>query len=163
MQQEEARRLQARDTSLYSNTSLGEHLPSAFEPASTHAPPAPYLDAQNISAVQQMHLPSGVPVQRSSHQQKPVSQSSPQPDGIFRCDTFECVPAGPLLENNDNTILCSVAKEILEHYNVDPLDMEVIKARLATGFAQPAMPGQGCRVDNRLLFQILNDISSRYS
>jgi hypothetical protein len=35
-----------------------------------------------------------------------------------------------------------------------------MKARLATGFAMPEVPGQSCRVDCQFLFQVLNEISS---
>jgi len=55
----------------------------------------------------------------------------------------------------------AVAQDIIQQYNIDDVEMNWIKARLATGFCKPALPGQGCRVDNQLCFRVLNEISSR--
>jgi hypothetical protein len=86
----------------------------------------------------------------------------PKTSGIsFHCDSFYVPPNGPLLEATEDTILCSVAKDLIEQYCLNADQMEAIKARLATGFCKPAMPGQGCRVSNQLLFEVLNNISSK--
>jgi len=79
----------------------------------------------------------------------------------FCCDSFHVPPNGPLLQATEDTILCSVAKELIEQYCLNVDQMEIIKARLATGFCKPAVPGQGCRVSNQLFFEVLNDISSK--
>jgi hypothetical protein len=36
----------------------------------------------------------------------------------FFCDAFGCAPIGPLLENNNDTVMCSVAKVMVEKYNI---------------------------------------------
>jgi hypothetical protein len=68
---------------------------------------------------------------------------------------------GPLQASYENTVLCSLAKDMIEQYNIDGEALEQIKTRLAAGFAPPAHPGESCRVNNQLLFDVLNDISGR--
>ena len=159
MQQQDSRQSQARNTSPFSDTSSLGRVRSNVEPFPTTYGQAPYMHAQNLPAMQQLQVPSGVPDIAGSHQQRSIFRASPRPAEDFRCDTFGCAPAGPLIETRENMILCSVAKQIIDQYNIDPIDMEFVKARLATGFGKPSMPGQGCRVDNRLLFQTLSEIN----
>ena len=81
----------------------------------------------------------------------------------FSCMVFGNKATGPLQASHDNTVLCSLAKEMIGQYNINEEDLEQIKARLAAGFAPPANPGESCRVNNQLLFEVLNDISVRLS
>jgi hypothetical protein len=157
--QEDSRHGQAGNSSPYSDTSSLGRVRSNIEPIPTTYAQPPYMHAQNIPAMQQLQLPDGFADRHRSHQQRSIFQNSPQLEETFRCDTFGCAPTGPLLENSDNTILCSEAKAILDQYSIDPLDVPFVKARLATGFCKPAIAGQGCRVDNRLLFQVLSEIN----
>ncbi len=85
-------------------------------------------------------------------------------DSSFCCMAFGTKASGPLQPpDRNNTVLCSLAKEMIDQYNIDGEDLEHIKNRLAAGFAPPAAPGESCRVNNQLLFQILNDVSGRFS
>lgn len=85
-------------------------------------------------------------------------------DNSFRCMVFGNKACGPLQPSNESsTVLCSLAKEIIDQYNIEGEDFERIKSRLATGFAPPTSPGESCRVNNQLLFEVLNDISGRMS
>jgi len=85
-------------------------------------------------------------------------------DNSFRCMTFGNKASGPLQPSDENsTVLCSLAKEIIDQYNIEGEDFERIKSRLAQGFAPPASHGESCRVNNQLLFEVLNDISARMS
>lgn len=161
MQQDDSRHGQAGSisTSPYSDTSSLGRVHSNLEPVATTFGQTSYMHAQNIPAMQQLQLPGGVSDRQRSQQQRSIFQNSVQAEASFTCDTFGCAPVGPLIKNNENTILCSEAKEILDQYSIDPLDVPFVKARLATGFCKPAMAGQGCRVDNRLLFQVLSEIN----
>jgi hypothetical protein len=76
----------------------------------------------------------------------------------FCCMVFGNKATGPLRASHENTVPCSVAKEMIDHYNIDGEAFEQIKTRLAAGFAPPAHPGESCRVNNQLLFEVLNDI-----
>jgi hypothetical protein len=80
-------------------------------------------------------------------------------DESFCCMVFGNKATGPLRASCENTVLCSLAKEMIDQYNIDGEAFEQIKTRLATGFAPPAHPGESCRVSNQLLFEVLNDIS----
>ena len=159
MQQQDTRQNPARNTSPYSDTSSLGRVRSNVEPFPTTYTQAPYMHTQNLPAMQHLQVPSSAPDRPGSHQQRSIFSATTRPDEEFRCDTFGCAPAGPLIDSRENMILCSHAKEIIDQYNIDPIDMEFVKARLATGFGKPSMPGQGCRVDNRLLFQALSEIN----
>lgn len=88
-----------------------------------------------------------------------AASSNASTDGGFICDTFNVPSSGPLLPDDGNTVLCSVAKTMLDQYQPTPAEMEDIKARLSTGFARPTYPETGCRVSSQVLFQILNDMN----
>jgi hypothetical protein len=81
--------------------------------------------------------------------------------GSFCCMVFGNKATGPLQASHENTILCSLAKELIDQYNIDGEAFEQIKTRLAAGFALPAHPGESCRVNNQLLFEILTEIGGR--
>ena len=87
----------------------------------------------------------------------------PQHSNTFFCPIFKVEAPGPLPPAEDNSVQCSLAREMIEAYNIGGQDLEEIKQRLATGFSAPAAPGESCRVNNQILFEILNDISSRLS
>lgn len=91
------------------------------------------------------------------------SLQSQGPEDDFCCDSFLMSSKGPARVADDNAILCSVAKQMIEQYNISPMEMDQVKAKLAPGFCQPAYPGAGCAVDNQTLFQVLNELSTRYS
>ncbi|KAK5102489.1 hypothetical protein LTR70_000345 [Exophiala xenobiotica] len=81
----------------------------------------------------------------------------------FCCDTFLIPTQGPARVADDSSILCSVAKQMIEQYHISPAEMETVKTKLAPGFCRPAYPGAGCAVNNQTLFRVLNELSSRYS
>jgi hypothetical protein len=92
-------------------------------------------------------------------QSQPPSHEPP----FFICEPFLIPAAGPLLENDRNAVLCSVARDLLSQYtNIPAEEMDAVKVRLAHGFSRSTSPGGGCRVNNQLLFQVLNEISSKY-
>jgi hypothetical protein len=82
-------------------------------------------------------------------------------DESFCCMVFGNKATGPLQASHENTVLCSLAKELIDQYNIDGEAFEQIKTRLAAGFAPPAHPGESCRVNNQLLYEVLTEISER--
>jgi hypothetical protein len=82
-------------------------------------------------------------------------------DESFCCMVFGNKATGPLQASPENTVLCSLARELIDQYNIDGETFEQIKTRLAAGFAPPAHPGESCRVNNQLLFEVLTEISGR--
>ncbi|KAI1629012.1 hypothetical protein EDD37DRAFT_32429 [Exophiala viscosa] len=92
-----------------------------------------------------------------------AGSSNASNDGGLMCDTFNVPSSGHLVPDDGNTVLCSVAKTMIDQYQATPAEMAEIKARLSTGFVRPAFPETGCRVNSQVLFQVLNDMNARKS
>jgi hypothetical protein len=58
-----------------------------------------------------------------------------------------------------NSTLCAIAEEMINQYNTKGVDVDEIRRRIWSGFRAGA-DGTGCRVQNHILFQVLDDISS---
>ena len=58
-----------------------------------------------------------------------------------------------------NTTLCAIAEDLISQYNARGADMDEIRQRLWAGFRK-GKPGDGCRVQNNVLFQVLDEISN---
>lgn len=56
------------------------------------------------------------------------------------------------------TTLCEVAQDFIDQYNVRGVDINIIKQRLQSGFRNGDTAG--CLVQNNLLFEVLDEISS---
>jgi hypothetical protein len=80
------------------------------------------------------------------------------------CDVFltyfESNQGGP---SGENSIGCSEARDLIEQYNIGGQDIQHILYRLATGFGPAIDARDCCQVNARLLFEVLNDISSDLS
>lgn len=57
-----------------------------------------------------------------------------------------------------NSTLCAIAEEMITQYNTKGVDVEEIRQRIWSGF-RAGVDGTGCRVQNHVLFQVLDDIS----
>lgn len=57
-----------------------------------------------------------------------------------------------------NSTLCAIAEEMINQYNTKGLDVDEIRRRIWSGFRAGAN-GTGCRVQNHVLFQVLDEIS----
>jgi hypothetical protein len=58
-----------------------------------------------------------------------------------------------------NSTLCAIAEEMINQYNTKKVDIDEIRRRIWSGFRAGAN-GSGCRVQNHVLFQVLDEISS---
>ena len=97
------------------------------------------------------------------HRQTPPQHQSQELTGTFTCDTFLVSSQSTALVADDSSVLCSVAKQMIDQYHIPPAEMEEVKAKLAEGFRRPPYPGAGCAVNNQTLFQVLNELSQKYS
>ncbi|KAJ5746389.1 hypothetical protein N7520_011571 [Penicillium odoratum] len=77
-----------------------------------------------------------------------------------------CCPAGQTAldrwsseEDVLNTTLCAIAEDLIVQYNTRGTDIEELRQRLWSGFTK-GRPGDGCRVQNNILFQVLDEISN---
>lgn len=55
-------------------------------------------------------------------------------------------------------LLCAIAEELMNQYNTRGTDLEEIRQRLWSGL-QSGVSGDGCRVQNNILFEVLDEIS----
>ncbi|KAE8349448.1 hypothetical protein BDV28DRAFT_60795 [Aspergillus coremiiformis] len=58
-----------------------------------------------------------------------------------------------------NTTLCAIAEELVKQYNRRGVDMAEIQKKLWSGFCNGVTTDEGCRVQNQILFQVLDEIS----
>ncbi|KAB8278879.1 hypothetical protein BDV30DRAFT_233336 [Aspergillus minisclerotigenes] len=58
-----------------------------------------------------------------------------------------------------NTTLCAIAEELIKQHNRRGLDMAEIQKKLWAGFSNGLTTDEGCRVQNQILFQVLDEIS----
>lgn len=91
--------------------------------------------------------------QRQEQSQKCQSVCScPQDD--------DCNGSWPADEDVLNTTLCAIAAELISQYNTRGVDMEEIRRKLWAGFRKGLSSGGGCRVQNQVLFEVLDEISN---
>lgn len=64
----------------------------------------------------------------------------------------------PLEEDMLNSTMCAIAEELVSQYNTRGADPEEIRRRLWSGF-RTGSSGNGCRVQNQILFQVLDELS----
>jgi hypothetical protein len=58
-----------------------------------------------------------------------------------------------------NSTLCAIAEDMIDQYNTKGVDVEEIRQKIMSGFRAGAN-GTGCRVQNHVLFAVLDEISS---
>lgn len=63
----------------------------------------------------------------------------------------------PKLTTPTNTTLCEAAQDLIDQYNTKGVDLNVIRQRLWTSFRNG--DANGCRVQNNVLFEVLDEIS----
>ncbi|GAD99274.1 conserved hypothetical protein [Paecilomyces variotii No. 5] len=106
-------------------------------------------------------------------------QETPTDQGPAVDNSCECVPAVEELcgcapsegipeswSKEDtllNTTLCAVAGELINQYNTRGMDITEIRKKLWAGFRKGVSAEEGCRVQNQVLFDLLNEISGNLS
>lgn len=73
------------------------------------------------------------------------------------CDCGPASNSWPEVDNPLNTTLCGIAEDLIHQYNVRGVDINVIKKKLWAGFRNGTT--DGCRVQNQVLFEVLDEIS----
>jgi hypothetical protein len=99
-----------------------------------------------------------------------VAEPACQPSGLTQqegkeedpalcgCRDERQVPETASDEDVLNSTLCAIAEEMINQYNTKGVDVDEIRRRIWSGFRAGAN-GTGCRVQNHILFQVLDDIS----
>lgn len=75
------------------------------------------------------------------------------------CSPTDKPQAGSYPTDDDvlNTTLCAIAEDLISQYNTRGVDMDGIRQKLCTRQGESS---DGCRVQNHLLFQVLDEISN---
>jgi hypothetical protein len=60
-------------------------------------------------------------------------------------------------ENSLSSTLCGIAEDLINRYNIQGVDVNLIKQRLWPGFRNSGP--EGCRVDNSVLIEVLDELS----
>ncbi|PWY95792.1 hypothetical protein BO94DRAFT_580953 [Aspergillus sclerotioniger CBS 115572] len=81
-------------------------------------------------------------------------------DTVCGCAPNEAIASWPSNEDVLNTTLCAIADELIDQYNTRGVDMEEIRRKLWAGFSKGLTTEEGCRVQNHILFQVLDEISN---
>jgi hypothetical protein len=86
----------------------------------------------------------------------PYIQESPPPPGRLCCASL---PDTMAIQEIEETTLCSVAFQLVHQFNAKGSDVIEIGLRLWRGFRKESAIGEGCRVDSKMLLEVLSDIS----
>jgi hypothetical protein len=122
------------------------------------------ITATTVSSAPSSCGNSTCPSARPEVDEAPLTTSSTLNTGQpHYCDTFLAYFEPSLQPTSENSVLCSQARDLIDQCNISGQDIQNITFRLAAGFAPELRPGEGCRVDKRLLFEVLNDISLNLS
>ncbi|KAJ5587009.1 uncharacterized protein N7459_002774 [Penicillium hispanicum] len=91
---------------------------------------------------------------------KPAQQVGPGNPRLCSCPTESgALTSFPSEGDVLNSTLCAIAEELVSQYNTRGADLEGIKRKLWPGF-RAGNTGDGCRVQNQVLFQVLDEISN---
>ncbi|PYI28768.1 hypothetical protein BP00DRAFT_417819 [Aspergillus indologenus CBS 114.80] len=81
---------------------------------------------------------------------------------VCGCSPDETGTSWPDSKSGDvlNTTLCAIADELITQYNTRGVELDEIRRKLWAGFSKGLTTEEGCRVQNQILFQVLDEISN---
>ncbi|KAK2748437.1 hypothetical protein FQN55_004375 [Onygenales sp. PD_40] len=119
--------------------------PNQYQSAAANNDPRPTIESATTPTIQSPRLLNPTPTSAALQlQDSSLLQSA------------LCGYAAP---DNESTTPCSQAYVFISQLNFKGLDVSVIEQWLHRGFRQARDPEEGCRVENNLLFQLLDFIS----
>ncbi|KAL3462841.1 hypothetical protein BJX64DRAFT_137005 [Aspergillus heterothallicus] len=88
------------------------------------------------------------------------AEKSPSPELASFCGCLpeEGLESLPFSDRVLNTTLCGIAEQLVEQYNTRGVDITEIRQKLREGFFR-SLTEEGCRVQNQILFRVLDEIS----
>lgn len=119
----------------------------------------------DASRVDQLKRPASEPktAQEDQKPSVPVSERGSVESSSKGQSVCDCLPDDDSVPTNKdvlNTTLCAIAEELINQYNTRGVDMTEIQKKLWDGFCKGGATGEGCRVQNHILFQVLDEISN---
>ncbi|KAL2848611.1 hypothetical protein BJX68DRAFT_99532 [Aspergillus pseudodeflectus] len=85
---------------------------------------------------------------------------APEIESFCGCSPEEGLESLPISERVLNTTFCGIAEQLVEQYNTRGVDISEIREKLREGFFR-GLAEEGCRVQNQILFQVLDEISGQ--
>jgi hypothetical protein len=79
---------------------------------------------------------------------------------LCACSPDEGLDSLPISEHVLNTTFCAIAEKLVNQYNARGLDVSEIQQKLRKGFIRSSSE-EACRVQNQVLFQVLDEISDQ--
>ncbi|KAL4756799.1 bZIP transcription factor [Aspergillus foveolatus] len=79
---------------------------------------------------------------------------------LCACSPDEGLDSLPISEHVLNTTFCAIAEKLVNQYNARGLDVSEIQQKLRKGFIRSSSD-EACRVQNQVLFQVLDEISGQ--
>ncbi|KAL5337610.1 hypothetical protein BJX70DRAFT_227398 [Aspergillus crustosus] len=83
----------------------------------------------------------------------------PEVPSFCACPPEEGSGSLPISERTLNTTFCAIAEKLVDQYNSRGVDVSEIRRKLRDGFFRGSSE-EGCRVQNQILFQVLDEISN---
>lgn len=80
-----------------------------------------------------------------------------QPAGVSRIESFNSTM--PAQDTSDLTTLCSLAFSLVLKNNLKGYSTADLDRKLRVGYRRGITPSEGCRVDNKILLNVLAEIS----
>ncbi|GKZ32121.1 hypothetical protein AbraIFM66950_001280 [Aspergillus brasiliensis] len=93
-------------------------------------------------------------------QAAPDLEVSARDPSVCGCGPGEAGESWPSNGDVLNTTLCAIADELIDQYNTRGVELSEIRRKLWAGFSKGLTTEEGCRVQNHILFQVLDEISN---
>lgn len=122
---------------------------------STCARPSSAPDASSEGALESKSPPTEA-VDRLQQSDEPKEEAAELPP--FCACSPEDSGSLPINERVLNTTFCTIAEKLVDQYNARGVDVSEIQQKLRQGFFRSSSE-EGCRVQNQILFQVLDEIS----
>ncbi|KAL4871514.1 hypothetical protein BDV12DRAFT_194277 [Aspergillus spectabilis] len=90
---------------------------------------------------------------------QPVKADGAEIPSFCACPPEEGMGSLPISERTLNTTFCAFAEKLVDQHNSRGVDVSEIRRKLREGFFQGTSE-EGCRVQNQILFQVLDEISN---
>ncbi|KAL4950720.1 hypothetical protein BDW69DRAFT_52671 [Aspergillus filifer] len=98
-------------------------------------------------------------VKDESQDKNPDKRPEADLPSFCACAPEEGPQSLPISERVLNTTFCAIAEKLVDQYNTRGVDVTDIKMKLRQGFFRSSTE-EGCRVQNQVLFQVLDEISN---
>ncbi|KAL2847226.1 hypothetical protein BJY01DRAFT_166815 [Aspergillus pseudoustus] len=83
---------------------------------------------------------------------------SPEVTSFCCCSPEEGLESLPMSDRVLDTTFCGIAEQLVDQYNTRGVDITEIRQKLREGFFR-SLAEEGCRVQNSILFRVLDEIS----